>query len=183
MYGAEMRRPPHAVSLGTPVGSAEYIASHAQGRMTEEMRLLDQLPQLPDLQSAWLLLRYCASPRANHLLRSVPPHQLEEYIDRHDTAIWATLRQLLGVGSLRDADMEFARAVSSLPGRMGGLGLQLASRTAPAAYWAAWADALPLLRARRPRETSRILQAFGEGSSPHPSLGALAASGRGSGNP
>ena len=31
---------------------------------------LDKLPQLPDLQAAWLLLLFCTSPRAQHLLRT-----------------------------------------------------------------------------------------------------------------
>jgi len=38
-----------------------------------------------------------------------------------------------------------------------GLGLQCAACTAPAAYWAAWADALRVLRARRPDAAARCL--------------------------
>ena len=44
-----------------------------------------------------------------------------------------------------------------LPARLGGLGLQCAERVAPAAYWAAWADALPVLRLRRPEAAARCL--------------------------
>ena len=40
--------------------------------------------------------------------------------------------------------------------RLGGLGLRSASRTAPAAYWASWADALPMLSARLPELTDRV---------------------------
>ena len=32
----------------------------------KQLRLLQVLPTLPDLQVAWLLLLYCASPRSNY---------------------------------------------------------------------------------------------------------------------
>jgi len=38
-----------------------------------------------------------------------------------------------------------------IPATLGRLGLQPAARTSPAAYWAAWADALHVICARRPR--------------------------------
>ncbi|CAE7256258.1 ccdc135 [Symbiodinium natans] len=43
-----------------------------------------------------------------------------------------------------------ARDIALLPASLGGLGLSQATRTSPAAYWAAWADALIVLRARCP---------------------------------
>ena len=43
-----------------------------------------------------------------------------------------------------------AHDVGFLPIRLGGLGLFAAERIAPAAYWAAWADALPVLALRQP---------------------------------
>ena len=44
-------------------------------------RLLDELPHLPDLQCAWLLLLllHCASPCANHALRTLPPSESASY--------------------------------------------------------------------------------------------------------
>ena len=39
--------------------------------MQEERQLLQQLPERPDLQCSWLLLSMCASPRANHALRTL----------------------------------------------------------------------------------------------------------------
>ena len=92
--------------------------------MEEENRLLNMLPLLPDVQCAWLLLRYCASPRANHLMRSVPPDQLDGYTRMHDDAMWDTLRALLGAESLPQDVDALARAIAFLPGRMGGLGLR-----------------------------------------------------------
>ena len=60
------------VVLGTPLGTDAYAAEHGRKRLREEQRLLDCLPKL-DLQSAWLLLLYCATPRANRQFRCVPP--------------------------------------------------------------------------------------------------------------
>ena len=50
-----------------------------------------------------------------------------------------------------------AARLELLPAHLGGLGLQCAERTAPAAFWAAWADALPVLCARRPDAAARFL--------------------------
>ena len=50
-----------------------------------------------------------------------------------------------------------AARVSTLPLRAGGLGLRSAVRTAPGAYWAAWADALPMIQARHPALATRLV--------------------------
>ena len=54
--------------LGTPVGTAAYVEAHARARPEEERRLLRELPELPDLQCAWLLPYFSAAARANHPL-------------------------------------------------------------------------------------------------------------------
>ena len=46
------------------------------------------------------------------------------------------------------------------PMRLGGIGLRSAQRTAQAAYWASWADALPVLLAKRPVEATRFQAAL-----------------------
>ena len=55
-----------------PIGHADFVGAHAAGRLEAEADLLQKLQRLPDLQSAWLLLAYCAAPRAQHLLRNIP---------------------------------------------------------------------------------------------------------------
>ena len=84
------------VAVGTPLGSPEYIAAHLEARLQEHQHLLDELPQLPDLQSAWLLLTFCAAPRAQHSLRTIPPSATTCYATAHDTAIAGALAALLG---------------------------------------------------------------------------------------
>ena len=42
--------------------------------------------------------------------------------------------------------------------QQGGLGLRSAELLAPAAYWASWADALPILNSRLPPLTERMVR-------------------------
>ena len=75
------------LALGTPIGTHEFVAAAAEARLGEAQRLLDEIAELPDLQSSWLLLLQCASPRANHLIRT-PPSLSAGYARDHDAAIW-----------------------------------------------------------------------------------------------
>ena len=50
-----------------------------------------------------------------------------------------------------------AQSIATLPMRLGGLGLPSAARMSPAACWASWADALPMLQARLPQVTANIV--------------------------
>ena len=137
------------VALGVPIGHPEFIACHLQARLAAEAELLEELPRLPDLQAAWLLLLFCAAPRAQHILRTVPPSQCFEYSTGHDAAIWDTLLALLGE-QRPCPHLAEARRLAFLPGRLGGLGLTSAELLSPAAYWAGWTDALGTLRPRVP---------------------------------
>ena len=150
------------VVLGTPVGHADFVQAWADARLQEERRLLDELPHLPDLQCAWLLLLFCASPRANHALRTLPPSESASYARAHDQAVWETLQECLG--GVPPAEAQQAWPLASLPAVHGGLGLQSAERTAPAAYWAAWMDALPVIRSRLPGAADRCLAALEQGA-------------------
>ena len=168
--GAEVWRgslPPRdrgLVVLGTPVGSDEFVRAWGDGRVAEEAALLEQLPLLPDLQCAWLLLLFCASPRANHALRAIPPHLAAHYAAAHDAAVWGTLQACVGEQA-EDADSP-ARAVALLPASLGGLGLLSAVRASPGAYWAAWADALAVLQPRCPNFVDSCLRSLTTGSGP-----------------
>ena len=67
------------VVLGSPLGSPEFCEAFAEKRMEKEQALLDWLPKLEDCQVAWPLLFFCAVPRANHILRLLPPSLSYEY--------------------------------------------------------------------------------------------------------
>ena len=47
------------------LSNAEYTRAWGTDRLGPEDALLRQLPQMPDLQCAWLLLSYCTAPRPN----------------------------------------------------------------------------------------------------------------------
>ena len=105
--------------------------------------LLQGIRSLPDLQSAWLLLLFCASPRCCHLLRSLPPVALLAFAEAHDAAVAACLAE---AGPLPDHALRLAQ----LHFQQGGLNLRSAVALAPAAYWASWADTPPELHRQLP---------------------------------
>ena len=142
--------------LGTPLGSPEYVSRLLAEKREEHDRLLQLIPDVPDLQSAWLLLLLSASTRANYLLRALPPTVTREYAAQHDAAIAACLQRLLANDTPAVlAPLHIRRAQLAL--RLGGLGLRSAVRTRAAAYWASWADTIPLLRSRLPGAATRVL--------------------------
>ncbi|OLP92141.1 hypothetical protein AK812_SmicGene26092 [Symbiodinium microadriaticum] len=61
----------------------------------------------------------------------MPPSASAAYARGHDDAIWATLQTMLG--GVGDREAVQARLLAALPGALGGLGLQSAQLTAPAA--------------------------------------------------
>ena len=63
------------VILGTPLGRDASVESHGRDRLEKEALLLDNIPKLDDVQCAWLLLSYSTVPRANHMLRMLPPQR------------------------------------------------------------------------------------------------------------
>ena len=154
------------VVLGTPLGRPEFVAAHCDQRIAVERELLQWIPRIAfhDLQCAFLLLFYCAVPRANHLIRILPPSISRKYAEAHDLAIFEALTSLLsadGQAVYVDAAEELrVRRYASLPGHLGGLGLRSAVRVAPAAHFAAWADALEVIMARCPSVGQHILRSL-----------------------
>ena len=63
-----------------------------------------------------------------------------------------------------------AQASATLPLAMGGLGLRSAERTRWPAYWASWADTLPMIRERHP-EVAELIVYYLEGGAISPCLG------------
>ena len=113
---------------------------------------------VPDAQCAWQILLQCAGPRCHHLFRTVPPTQSVAYAHGHDDGMWRALEGVLGRLPGNQRQIEVAHSLTSLPMRLGGLGLRSAARIAPAAYWASWADALEMLHHRLPVLTEQIME-------------------------
>ena len=56
--------------LGTPLGHPSFVQGHLERKAAEQRTLLERIPLVRDLQSAWVLLLYCATTRANYLLQA-----------------------------------------------------------------------------------------------------------------
>ena len=102
----------------------------------------------------------------------VPPLDIAGYAQAHDDAVWETLQACLG--GIASGEADGAGKLATLPASLGGLGLASAVRTAPAAYWAAWADAIPVIGERAPALAEACVRQLegrdtGGGTQPAPS--------------
>ena len=82
--------------LGTPLGHRAYVEAQLQRTRDDHQQLLDGLPLVQNLQSAWLLLLFCAATRANYFLRVVHPFSSESVARQHDTRVRQCFGALLG---------------------------------------------------------------------------------------
>ena len=76
---------------------------------------------------------------------------------RHDLGMQRALEALLGRIQGSSAQVEMAQHTTTLPMRMGGLGLRSATRMAPGANWASWADVLHMLQERLPQLIRQVV--------------------------
>ena len=81
--------------LGTPPGPAAYVQATLRSKRQEHDLLLDEIPGLPDLQSAWLLLVLCRATCSNHLLKVLTPGETLGFASEHNTALMRCLAELL----------------------------------------------------------------------------------------
>ena len=102
--------------LGTPLGSPEFVRARLLELSASHQRLVDKIPLVSDLQSAWLLLLLCAASRPNYILRVLHPEATREFATLHDTAMRKCVETILDV---RMDDQTWD--VSSLPLSLGGL--------------------------------------------------------------
>ena len=100
------------------------------------------------------------------------------YADGHDEGMWRALEAVMGRLPGDDRQKEMAWNISGLPMRMGGLGLRSAKRSAPAAYWASWADCVSMLQKRLPEVTTHIMDQLAVGAGGQGCLGELCAASR-----
>ena len=120
--------------LGTPVGSAEFVQRLCEERIAKEF----------------------ASPRCHHFLRTLPPSESAWYARHHDAGMMEAMEEILGGLPGDEVQKGRAKEIATMPMRLGGLGLRSAARMAPAAFWASWADALPMISKRLPEVPNRV---------------------------
>ena len=141
--------------LGTPLGHPEFVARHLRSVSREQQVLLDRIPLVQDVQSAWLLLLHCASARANYLMRAVSPDSTAEFAQSHDEALWQCLCLILRIDPTQTPEV---RDAAALPLSLGGLGLRSACRMKVPAYWASWADCLGMIHQRHPDVADQLVR-------------------------
>ena len=113
---------------------------------------------MSDLQCAWLLLLFCAASRANYVLRVVHLALSFQFAVQHDVGIRQCLQDLLHV-PVTQGMWEMA----GLPFASGGLCLRNAERLRTTAYWASWADTLPMIRPRYPEVADHMVLSLPHG--------------------
>ena len=128
-------------------GSDVFVEEFSRVRVQEETKLWEALGWVPDVQCAWQNLLQCAGLCCHPFLRTVPPAQSATYANSHDAGMWTATETVLGRLTRSVEQKDMARCLATLPMRLGGLGLRSATRMAPAAYWASWADAFPMISA------------------------------------
>ena len=94
-------------SDASPCGHLAFVAAQLQLTRAKQDQLLQGVRTLPDLQSAWLLLLFCASPWCTHVLRALPPVASLAFAESHDAAIAACVVDLLGTGTLPSRSPSF----------------------------------------------------------------------------
>ena len=150
------RENPHMVVwmgsvLGTPLGHPEFVASHLEHIAEEHRMLLERIPAIQDVQSAWLILLHCATARPNYSLR---PALVRRFAENHDARLWRCLCQILHIP---EGQCEAtARTTNTMPLVLGGMGLRSAMRTSLPAYWASWGDCLHMVHQKHP-DVARVL--------------------------
>ena len=65
--------------FGTPLGHEDFVAGHLHRVLRTHQTLLERIPVLQDVQSAWTLLPHSASNRANYQLSVVRPELTEQF--------------------------------------------------------------------------------------------------------
>ena len=98
--------------LDIPLDHPEYVRSQFIDISRRHHTLLERIPAVQDVQSAWTLLLHCASFRANYLLRVVRPDIVRSFTERHDRGLRQCLARILDLSSERDIIIQ---EVGSLP--------------------------------------------------------------------
>ena len=141
--------------LGIPIGTPEFVRSQLEQTSLKHKVLFNRLTSVEDLQSAWLLLLFCANTRVTYSLRGLPPQETEHFATEHDADSRRRFSLLLGVSLTQDSWEK-----SSLPMSLGGCGLRSASRTSSSAYWASWADSLRMIHQRHPAVADQMVRSL-----------------------
>ena len=74
--------------LGCPLGHEDFVSAQLEATTRKHQVLLQAIPTVPDVQSAWSLLLHCAVARANYQLRVLRPDVVSFFARAHDAGVW-----------------------------------------------------------------------------------------------
>ena len=136
----------HGISLlGGVIGDPEFCEAHWTVYLEDIEREADIICKWNNVQAGLCLFRFCVVSRLNYMLRSMSPHA--PYADRISSAATALMKRSTGnlMGGENDlpclAESDTWWLQSTLPPKMGGMGIVDASSIQSIAYLAAEASA------------------------------------------
>ena len=140
IWGKGVWSPEGIKVLGSPIRSEAFVQAFTERRLESEQRMWNAIPSIPDFQCAWQLLCW---PTLQPLVANC-----SSFAAGHDAGMQQTMVALLGTLPGDHEQTTMAYNLASLPIRLGVLGLRSATRLTPAACWASWGDAMPMLQER-----------------------------------
>ena len=149
---------PGSGRVGSPRGTTRVCSSSVGGKVRTAEVVGEDSP-CTDVQAARLLLLFCASPRANFLLRTVQPERTVGFARNHDEMAQCLARVLQAESIPTEA-----KTAQSMPLTLGGLGIGGAERIRDAAHWGNWADCLETIKVRTDVAT-QVIRGFAQSSS------------------
>ena len=128
-------------SLGVMFGGDSAVHAHCMKSLARHEEFLASLTheEMP-VQTALLLLRFCAVPRFSYLARTTPPALFAEAAARFDSMLWACFTRL--IGSTAESIPLEVQQQAQLPLSRGGMGLRPVLPLAATAYFSSLASAL-----------------------------------------
>ena len=94
--------------LGILIGHEEFVQAELRATTEKHQTLVERIPLVQDLQSARLLLLFCANTHATFSLRGVPPAETEQFAAVHYIATWQCFTRLLGISGRSDEIHDWA---------------------------------------------------------------------------
>jgi hypothetical protein len=151
--------PPHyqltrdgMIVCGSAVGTDQFERDFADRMSVQSEELFKVVDQLEDPQIQLLLLRYCAVPRGNHVLRTIPIHNTTDAVGTFDQSMLRSVTAVIGT-----VVPEHALRQARMPISLGGLGLFSYRTIAWAAYLGSIADALRVFKSNLPSPNTPAL--------------------------
>ena len=116
--------------LNTPIGNDTYVAAELNKKLDELREKVKSITDMPFKMEAFTLLRECLSQcRVIHLMRTIPPQQINAFLTKWDRILREGFEKLIG-SSLEDRWW----AISRLNSKYGGIGLKSGKNTAGAQH-------------------------------------------------